>query len=359
MLRVMIVDDDQSVIDCLAQLIPWNEIGCALIASAANGQEGYTLAVEKAPDVIICDIVMPVMDGTALCRRIYETMSDVMFIFLSAYEDFGTAQTALQYHARDYILKPITRGKINRITALLQEASQRRQSSSYYMRLLHDASMEEEICRALDAYKTPFFESLFQRLTDDVIAANLDIGQIRNVVYHLFNLLFETLSRLHPEADYGPERAETFAQLEGLKFKMDMIFLVSERYFQFLRSGSPSKAHYLDALADSAAAYVDEHFRDPALTASSVAAHFNYSADYLGRLFSQSYHTTLASYIAEKRILCAAKMLLETHMSVSDITLACGYQSASYFARAFKKRFNASPSDYRADNALPGKGNQP
>ena len=161
MLKVMIVDDDRSVIDCLSQLIPWQEIGCALIASAANGQEGYNLAVERAPDLIICDIVMPVMDGTTLCRRIYETMSDVAFIFLSAYEDFTTAQVALQYHARDYILKPINRSKIDYITALLRDLSVQHEKSAYYMRLLHDSGTEEGIRRALESADTAFFESLF------------------------------------------------------------------------------------------------------------------------------------------------------------------------------------------------------
>ena len=356
MLKVMIVDDDKSVVDCLAQLIPWQEIGCELIASAANGQEGYNLAVERSPDLIICDIVMPVMDGTTLCRRIYETMSDVSFIFLSAYEDFATAQVALQYHARDYILKPINRSKLDYITSLLRDAGIQHEKNAYYMRLLHDADTETAIRRALENSDEAFFESLFQRLTNDVIAFNLDIGQIRNVVYRLLNLLYSHLLHSQSEIDYAAERSETFRRLDGLKFKMDMIFLVSERYFQLLRSSAHSKTRYFDALAAQAAAYIDERFSDPSLTASSVAAHFNYSADYLARLFNQTYHETLASYIGEKRIAHAAKLLIETQLSVNDVTAQCGYQSASYFARAFKKRFTLSPSDYRTANAPLRKG---
>ena len=254
MLKVMIIDDDSSVIDCLAQLIPWQEIDCSLIATAANGQEGYSLAIEQSPDVIICDIVMPVMDGTTLCRRVYETMSDVVFIFLSAYEDFTTAQVALQYHARDYILKPINRSKIEYITSLLRDLSVQREKSAYYMRLLHDSSMEASIRHALETKDEAFFESLFQRLTDDVIAFNLDISQIRNVVYRLINLLYSHLAQNQPEVDYAAERAEIFRKLEGLKFKADMIFLVSERYSQLLRSDGEARSGYIDTLAEQAAA---------------------------------------------------------------------------------------------------------
>ena len=137
---------------------------------------------------------------------------------------------------------------------------------------------------------------------------------------------------------------------------MDMIFLVSERYFQLLRSDENAKPNYWGALAAQAAAYIDEHFRESTLTASSVAAHFNYSADYLARLFSQAYHETLAAYIGEKRIAYAARLLIETRLSVNDVTAQCGYKSASYFARTFKKRFTLSPSDYRAINAPATKG---
>ena len=114
-------------------------------------------------------------------------------------------------------------------------------------------------------------------------------------------------------------------------------------------------SHHIDRYA-LVQAYIDEHFRESTLTASSVAAHFNYSADYLARLFSQAYHETLAAYIGEKRIAYAARLLIETRLSVNDVTAQCGYKSASYFARTFKKRFTLSPSDYRAINAPATKG---
>ena len=125
---------------------------------------------------------------------------------------------------------------------------------------------------------------------------------------------------------------------------------------KLLRAGADARPSYWGALAAQAAAYIDERFCDPSLTASSVAAHFNYSADYLARLFNQAYHETLAAYIGEKRIAYAARLLIETRLSVNDVTAQCGYQSASYFARTFKKRFTLSPSDYRAINAPATKG---
>lgn len=193
MLKVMVVDDDKNVIDCFRGVIPWEQLNCTLIATAGNGDEAYAMAIEHAPDVIICDVVMPIMDGTTLCKKIYETMSDVAFIFLSAYEDFSIAQTALQYHARDYILKPLNRVKINYIIKLLEELSVQNEKQRYYMKLLHDKNMGENINKALMEKDISFFENLFHKLTQDVIELNVDINHIRDIVCRLLNLLFDYL----------------------------------------------------------------------------------------------------------------------------------------------------------------------
>ncbi len=346
MLKAMIVDDDINVIDCLSALIPWEKIGCELVATALNGEIGYEMAVKHSPDIIICDIVMPVMDGTDLCRRVHETMSDIAFIFLSAYEDFATAQLALKYHVRDYLLKPLTRSKLNYLTDLIEKICTQRAKNTFYMRILHDFDTEQRINQALAANDVTYFEQLFQQLTTDITSANLDIAHIRDVTYRLLNLLFTHLRRLGQ--DCAQDRANIFQQLESLKFKMDLVFFTSECFFQHISTSSKPRTIYYKALLKQVAAYIDENFADPDLSALSVATHFNYSSDYLGRLFPQYYGRSVSSYLSEKRLSHAAALLSGTSMPVSDVAVASGYLNASYFARVFRKRFNASPGDYRA-----------
>ena len=89
MLKAIIVDDDRNVCQGLSKLIPWQKLGYELVGTASNGEDGHLLALEKEPDVIISDIVMPVVDGTDFLQRIMDTMSNATFIFISAYENYG------------------------------------------------------------------------------------------------------------------------------------------------------------------------------------------------------------------------------------------------------------------------------
>ena len=348
-LNVLLVDDDVNVAQCIRQVIPWDDIGCQLIGVACNGLEGYNMAVELQPDIIICDLVMPVMDGAALCQRVFETMSDVSFIFLSAYEDFTTAQLAMKYHVLDYIIKPIGRDKIDYLSGLLEGIRQRSESNNFYMRLLYDRGTHARIDEALGAADLAYFQGLFQRFSEDITASNLDINHIRNVVYSLLNRLYDFLEGRG--VDCVSERRETFEQLKTFRFKMDLVFVASERYFQHLRPESREPYSCYRSLTRQIEAYIDERFADPMLGVSAVAAHFSYSGDYLGRVFNQHAGRSITEYIARRRMEHGARLLRDTGLPVGDVARQSGYLSASYFARVFRKYHGLSPVDYRAKHA--------
>lgn len=65
--RVLIVDDDKRILDLLVELL--NQEGYE-VSSATNGSEAFDLAVSSDPDVVISDVVMPVLDGLELCRKL-------------------------------------------------------------------------------------------------------------------------------------------------------------------------------------------------------------------------------------------------------------------------------------------------
>ena len=176
------------------------------------------------------------------------------------------------------------------------------------MRLLHDSGTEEGIRRALESADTAFSESLFQRLTDDVIAFNLDIGQIRNVVCRLLDLLYSHLMQSRSEVDYAAERADAFQRLEGLKFKMDMIFLVSERCSSCC-AGRERQAELLGRVgrAPPTSTSTSARARWPRLPPSRRTSTIPPTISLV--CSAQAYHETLAAYIGEKRIAYAARLL--------------------------------------------------
>ena len=77
---------------------------------ATNGRDGLDAIVEHAPDLVLCDVAMPVMDGHALVttlREKYSLYADLPFIFLSALADRTDVIAGKKLGADDYLTKPI------------------------------------------------------------------------------------------------------------------------------------------------------------------------------------------------------------------------------------------------------------
>ncbi|MEK4064562.1 MULTISPECIES: response regulator [Paenibacillus] len=105
--KVLLVDDEPIILRSLKVAIPWDELGLEIAGEARNGEVALRLIEEKAPQIIISDIRMPVIDGIALMKEVLPRSSKLIFIFISGYGEFEYARDALRLGAFDYLLKPI------------------------------------------------------------------------------------------------------------------------------------------------------------------------------------------------------------------------------------------------------------
>jgi two-component system, response regulator PdtaR len=92
--RVMVVDDTRHVRDMLVDMLDLD--GFDVVASASSGMEAVKVAAKKAPDVIVMDYKMPVMDGLDAAREIKAAREDQLIIIYSAY-----LSPELEQEARD------------------------------------------------------------------------------------------------------------------------------------------------------------------------------------------------------------------------------------------------------------------
>ncbi len=79
---------------------------------AKNGDEAYTIFVEKKPDLIITDIKMPKLNGLELVEKIRQINAKVRVIILSAHTDLDYMLKATELHLVKYIIKPINEEKL-------------------------------------------------------------------------------------------------------------------------------------------------------------------------------------------------------------------------------------------------------
>ena len=337
MLKALIVDDDKNVLNGLKMLIPWQKLGYELVGVASNGQAGFEMAMKYNPDVIISDVVMPTMDGTELLQKVMPRLSNVSFIFLSAYESFPAAQLALQYHVQAYILKPIDREKLNMIGTELEKIAERNMRVGYFHDLIDDRT--GEIRRALETGDRPYFEHLFSGLMNDALRFVDDSGMIRRVCGQLLGLM--------KDVDGSVGDSATGLALKSIKDKMDMIALTANECYAFIdrkhNSQNPENPPIISAVCE----LIHQNIAQEELGLALIASKMNYSPSYLSRIFTKYVGISLMDYIAMKRMEVATALLRNSQMNITEIAGCIGYRNANYFSRVFKNSFGCLPTEYR------------
>lgn len=117
MYKVVIVEDDPTVCRGLRDTICWERMGCIVAGEAHNGEEGVVLARRLLPDIIITDVKMPRMDGVEMLGILRKSGCRAKVIILTAFSDFGYAQSAIRLGVSDYLLKPLKDGAIEEAVA--------------------------------------------------------------------------------------------------------------------------------------------------------------------------------------------------------------------------------------------------
>jgi DNA-binding response OmpR family regulator len=124
--KVLIIDDDDTYRSVISDVL--TESGYRVI-EARSGMEGLDQARQGDPDVILLDIMMPVMDGYQTCRQLRHTPAtrDIPIIMLTALTDSEARFKSKEVGADDYIAKPYPpREMENRIERQLRRRALRR-----------------------------------------------------------------------------------------------------------------------------------------------------------------------------------------------------------------------------------------
>lgn len=114
---ILVVDDEPKIVRLARDYLEKNGYR---VTTAVDGQSALTAARREKPDLIILDLMLPVMDGREVCR-ILRRESDVPIIMLTALAEEVDQVTGLEIGADDYITKPFSpRAMVARVRALLR-----------------------------------------------------------------------------------------------------------------------------------------------------------------------------------------------------------------------------------------------
>ena len=118
--KILVIDDDITI----NELVKINlELRGYTVFSAENGEDGFALAKQEQPDLIILDVMMPKVDGFEFAKAVRSLNSDIPILFMTARDDFASKQRGFRIGIDDYMIKPIDLDELFlRIGALLRRS---------------------------------------------------------------------------------------------------------------------------------------------------------------------------------------------------------------------------------------------
>ena len=122
MTRVLVVEDDRDIADLVGRYL---EKSGFEVETLASGRDGLAAVMQRPPDVLVLDLMLPQMDGLEICRtvRANEKTANVPIIMLTARGEEAERVVGLEIGADDYLAKPFSPNElVARVRALLRRA---------------------------------------------------------------------------------------------------------------------------------------------------------------------------------------------------------------------------------------------
>ena len=123
-LRILVAEDDESFLEAISLLLEQDD-RFVVAGRARNGREAVALAEEVAPDAVVVDIEMPVLDGVEAPRRLREAAPDLPIVAVSGHDYEERVLEIRQAGADDYVRKARLADELPRVLAALLETAGR------------------------------------------------------------------------------------------------------------------------------------------------------------------------------------------------------------------------------------------
>jgi two-component system response regulator MprA len=123
--RILIVDDEPEILGYLQRGLTFEGFR---VSTATDGETALELAAREPPDLVILDVMLPGMDGIAVCEALRQNAASLPILMLTARDSVPDRVAGLESGADDYLVKPFAFIELlARIQALLRRASRKRE----------------------------------------------------------------------------------------------------------------------------------------------------------------------------------------------------------------------------------------
>lgn len=218
-IKVFLVEDEMVIRRGIKNSIDWEKEGYIFCGEASDGELAYPMIIKEKPDILITDIRMPFMDGLELCKLVKKELPNIKILILSGYDEFDYAKEAIRLGVTEYLLKPISSGKLLEALNGVSESIRREKEDKDLVR-----KYMEEMRENTEHEKQKFFEQM--------IAGNLSMADAletgkkyeMNLSAGMYNLLLFRFTLGKENRKSGELLREAEYAIEKLTERLEYVF---------------------------------------------------------------------------------------------------------------------------------------
>lgn len=218
-IKVFLVEDEMVIRRGIKNSIDWEKEGYIFCGEASDGELAYPMIIKEKPDILITDIRMPFMDGLELCKLVKKELPNIKILILSGNDEFDYAKEAIRLGVTEYLLKPISSGKLLEALNGVSESIRREKEDKDLVR-----KYMEEMRENTEHEKQKFFEQM--------IAGNLSMADAletgkkyeMNLSAGMYNLLLFRFTLGEENRKSGELLGEAEYAIEKLTERLEYVF---------------------------------------------------------------------------------------------------------------------------------------
>lgn len=261
-MKLLIADDNKDFSDILAEFINAQE-DMEVVGIACNGEDACKLIPERAPDIVILDVIMPYLDGIAVLERINEMMLEnrPLFVMLSAVGQDKITERALALGAEYYIVKPFDMATlVNRIRQLKSMALSENNNSNRAISapvaakpllpktkgMVTGHNLEAEVTSVIHEIGVPAHIKGYQYLRDAIIMVINDMDILNSITKQLYPSIAKQYNTTPSRVERAIRHAIEVAWSRGKMDTIDKLF----GYTVNNGKGKPTNSEFIALIAD-------------------------------------------------------------------------------------------------------------
>ena len=386
MISTLLADDNPIVCESLSKTIRWGQLGCNPPRCVYDGSAARIEIEYSKPDIVVSDIRMPGMNGIDLLRWTKAEYPDVLFIMLTAFDEFQYARAALREGAFDLILKPVMNSEIEKtLKRAIRERQEKQKTIS--RRII----LERRVEAFLSDARIKYFRDII--LTDDQFMPSPDIQGIQMERSPIFRLLaYDGDLSILGQRNIINRTTERMRSLYSLSVD---VFILDYRCYAVIYSGKSDSVNK-DALINfvphdecialsgtyedwfnlktafreiqrNLSEWKEEHSdagmhsfspqveciidtlrrnMSDKITLGDLASRLNMSGAHISRMLKKETGITFVDVLARIRVARAIELLGSGRYRINEAGREVGFDNYAYFYQIFKKHTGFSPREY-------------